>query len=428
MRPAPGQTYDLAFHADEPRDPATGRWEKAGAREAFHKSFGPVIHETQHGDYRIEVRGPSDPEDAGYLSMAAYDRSGNHVADNYVGPWQTDESSPYIEHVPEVAPNHRRKGLATAFYNLGEKLLGKPSKAAPTHTADAEAFWQARRAANRAMVDLSTVDLARPAADWQRAPAQTSPYGQRRVEKHTISPKVDNDTTVRSIAKALQVSRRYRSLSVDRSAEVKAVTRFLYPYGIKSAAVRMALSLTRTDSGYVGTAHSPNARLAGHAARLEGGVRDVRDSEVYYRAAYVANAADRLQRSLNAGATQQEALRREKVYYLQHEKARRGRLDSAAQVQTAGNLFGQKDGRGTLVGWYLNPLLNNEVECRTANGHNFYVEEGTVIGLPGSVHSNCGCYAGEPHQGASLVNDVLGNVVRFTKSQPKFKLRKARTA
>lgn len=273
-------------------------------------------------------------------------------------------------------------------------------------------------------------DLARSARhDWVKAPAQTSPYGQRKVERHYQPPKIDNDKTVRSIAKVLQLSRRTRGLSADTAAEIEALRQLLKPYGIKTDAIQIAISLTRTDSGtYRGTAHAPNARLAGHAARLTGRVRDVRDAEIYFRAAYLANAAERMQRSLNAGATQQEALRREKVYYLAHERARRGRLDSAAQVQTAADLFGQADGRGTLVGWYLNPLLHNEVECRTASGHNFYAEEGTVIGLPGSVHANCGCYAGQPHQGASLVDDVLGNVVRFTKSQPKFKLRKARTA
>lgn len=261
--------------------------------------------------------------------------------------------------------------------------------------------------------DLSTVDLA----------------NARPVERHYQPPRVDNDKTVRSIAKVLQLGARYHRYGADNRAEVEAMRSLLKPYGIKTTAVRMALGLTHTDSGYArGTAHAPNARLRGYAAKLEGTVRDVRDSEVYYRAAYLANAAERLQRSLNAGASQKQALNQERVHYLAHERARRGRLEAAAQVQTAANLFGQKDERGTLVGWYLNPLLKNEVECRVANGHNFYAEEGTVIGLPGSVHANCGCYAGQPHQGAALVDDVLGNVVRFSKSRPKFKLRKARTA
>lgn len=246
------------------------------------------------------------------------------------------------------------------------------------------------------------------------------------VERHVQRPAIDNDRTVRSIARVLQLGSRYRPIHADKTSEIAALRSLLKPYGIQTAAIRMAIGLTRTDSGYVGTAHAPNARLRGAKARLEGAVRDARDREVYFRSAYLANAAQRLQRSLDAGATQREAMLRERQYYRAHEKARRGRLESAAQVQTAARLFGQTDERGTLVGWYLNPLLNNEVECKAANGHNFYAEEGTVIGLPGSVHANCGCYAGQPHQGAALVNDVLGNVVKFTKSRPKFKLKERR--
>lgn len=253
---------------------------------------------------------------------------------------------------------------------------------------------------------------------------------RRRPEvKHTVPVPVDSDITVRHIAEVLKRSGRFQQVPSDYATELAALNHYLHPYGIRSRAVRMALSLSRTEGGYRrGTSHTPNARLAEHGARLEGQVRDVRDAEVYFRAAYLANAAQRMQRSMNAGATEVEALRREAPYYQAHEKARRGRLTSAAQVQTAADIYGIHDGRGTLVGWYLNPLLNNEVECVTANGHNFYAEEGTVIGLPGSVHSNCGCYAGPPHTGATLVNDAMQNVVKFQRSRPKFKLKERRTA
>jgi len=253
---------------------------------------------------------------------------------------------------------------------------------------------------------------------------------RRRPEvKHTVPVPVDSDTTVRHLAEVLKASGRFHPVASDHATELAALTHYLRPYGIRSRAVRMALGLARTEGGYrKGTSHTPNARLAEHGATLAGQVRSVRDAEVYYRAAYLANAAQRMQRSMNAGATEREALRQEAHFYQLHEQARRGRLRAAAQVQTAAKMFGQKDDRGTLVGWYLNPLLNNEVECVTANGHNFYAEEGTVIGLPGSVHNNCGCYAGPPHQGATLVNDAMHNVVKFSKSRPKFKLKERRTA
>lgn len=251
----------------------------------------------------------------------------------------------------------------------------------------------------------------------------------RPVEKHLLLPSVDSDVTVRGIARLLLAGARYQRLHGDFGAEATGIAHLLEPYGVQTTAVRMALGLTHKEGGgRRGTAHAPNARLAEHGATLTGEVRQVRDNEVYFRAAYLANAAHRMQQVMDDGATQREALRREAPYYRAHEAARRGRLTAVAQVQHAANLFGQPEARGTLVGWYLNPLLNNEVECVSANRHNFYAEEGTVIGLPGSVHNRCGCYAGPPHAGASLVNDVLSNVVKFQKkSTPKFKL-KGRTA
>lgn len=252
-----------------------------------------------------------------------------------------------------------------------------------------------------------------------------SPARPRPQERHPVPVPVDEDTTVRHIARLLGVASRSKRLPADNKAEVAGITHLLAPYGIRTRAVRMALGLAYTSGGYQkGTSHTPNARLAKHGATLTGKVREVRDTEVYFRAAYLANAAQRLQRSLNAGSTEREALRREAPYYRMHEEARRGRLHAAAQVQTAARTFGIKDDRGTLVGWYLNPLLHNEVECVTANGHNFYAEEGTVIGLPGSVHNRCGCYAGPPHVGAMMVNEAMANVVKFQKSRPKFKLKK----
>lgn len=252
---------------------------------------------------------------------------------------------------------------------------------------------------------------------------------ERPVERHVLTPSVDEDTTVRQIARVLLASARFQRLEVDFPSEVAGLLVLLKPYGIKEQAIRMALGLTHTEGGSRrGTAHAPNARLSEHGATLDGQVREVRDSEVYFRAAYLANAAKRMQAAMDGGATEREALRREAPYYRAHEEARKGRLTSAAQVQFAARLFGSHDGHGTLVGWYLNPLLRNEVECITANGHNFYAEEGTVIGLPGSVHNRCGCYAGQPHEGASLVNDAMYHVVKFQRSRPAFKLKERRTA
>lgn len=251
----------------------------------------------------------------------------------------------------------------------------------------------------------------------------------RPQERHILTPKPDADTTVRAVGRVLAAGARIKRYSADFAAEVSAIAHLLKPFGITPEAVRMALGLTHQEGGgRRGTAHVPNARHADYGSVLDDQVKSVRDTEVYYRAAYLCNAAQRIQRAMNDGATPIEALRREVPYYKAHEEARKGRLNAVAQVQTAARMFGQKDDRGTLVGWYLNPLLHNEVECLTADQHNFYAEEGTMIGLPGSVHNRCGCYAGPPVQGATLVNDALVNVVAFKRSRPKFKLKGRRTA
>lgn len=450
FRRAPGQTFDLAFDVDEPRDPATGRWTVTDHSLKLQRDIKAVL--AGAGDYRKQLAGGieswhyrlyhprvavlHDNETGKVVGHVVYEHHSPTYREVQLHDVRVDKSvrgqgggAALIEHMKDVARagyytkggKHRKLGLSVS--NILESARGFYAKTgAHLNEWTSQGEWELA-------FEAADIDLARPASDWRRAPAQTSPYGRQTVTKHVVVPKPDTDATVRSIAKVLLSSRRTRGISEDTRTEVERLRSLMKPYGIQTTAIRMALGLTRTEGGsYRGTAHSPNARLRGYAAKLEGGVRDVRDQEVYFRASYLANAAQRLQKALNEGKTQREALAQEKVYYLAHERARRGRLESAAQVQTAGGLFGQPDQRGTLVGWYLNPLLNNEVECQQADGHNFYVEEGTVIGLPGSVHQNCGCYAGPPHQGAGLVDDVLGNVVRFTKSRPKFKLRSKRTA
>lgn len=249
--------------------------------------------------------------------------------------------------------------------------------------------------------------------------------------RFSVAPRIDADATVRAIAEVLGKQRRVRTLQADLDFEARSITDLLSDWGVSEAAVRMALGLIYTKGGYArGTQHTPNARRLDYGVEAEGQVVRVRDAEVYARAAYLANAAKRMSRAMDAGATQREAIRREAVYYRQHEKARRGRLDAAAQVEYAGGHYGIADERGTLLGWHINPLLNNDPECVAANGHNFYAEEGTVIGLPGSVHANCGCYAGPVWEGATLVNEAVSNLVVMRRTRPTFKLKtgKRRTA
>lgn len=179
-----------------------------------------------------------------------------------------------------------------------------------------------------------------------------------------------------------------------------------------------------------GTVTRPNARLYGH--RLTLAIRAERDREALYRGAYALKAAERLQAAVDAGMPLRDALVQEKRFHDMHERARQGRLDAVTEAQRAGAWFGQEvQVRGAtrhLVGWYINPLLHNDPECLTANRHNFYAEEGTLIGWPGAVHLNCGCYAGEPIPGAGMVNDALRGVVSLPHvgSKPTYTLSRKR--
>ena len=428
--------YDLAFNPDQPRD-ARGRWIGLGYRMR-HRPFNDLPESLSEGTvalgYKVDevmpdfyqhpewyrtgsdqsdresiaalkaIRGRPDAEVTVYRALPVKAASDGILA----GDWVTLSRSYAEDH--RAGQQERQGGQWT--------IIAKRVKAREL-VNNGDSINELGYAGPD--VSLSNLDLA------NRDPAVNGP-APRPVERHVVPLPVDSDQTVRSISRLLLASSRLHRVPSDNRNEVEGLRHLLSPYGIKTRAIRMALGLTHTEGGYRrGTAHAPNARLGEHG-KLTGQVREVRDAEVYFRAAYLANAAQRIQRSLNAGLSERDAMRREAPFYRMHEEARRGRLDAATQVQHAAKVFGQRNERGTLLGWYLNPLLHNEAECIRANGHNFYAEEGTVIGLPGSVHNRCGCYAGPPIAGASLVNDVMANLVRFERSRPKFKLKASRTA
>lgn len=249
----------------------------------------------------------------------------------------------------------------------------------------------------------------------------------RGIERIGVLPPVDSDETIRAIAKVLKRAQGYKTLPGEVRAQVAGLTELLAPWGIREESVRLALSLVQTKGGYArGTKHVPNSRLV-YGATNEGIVTEARDTEVYMRAAYLANSAKRIQRDMRAGKTREEALRHEAPYYRAHERARKQRLEAAAQIQVSAKSYGYQDEDGTVwLGWYHNPFLNNDPECLAASGHNFDAAKGTVIGWPGSVHPNCGCYAGPYVAGAGTVNDAVANLIRVRRLKPQFKLKSGR--
>lgn len=268
------------------------------------------------------------------------------------------------------------------------------------------------------LVDIDLATTAEPQDPY--APFISEP---KPTEKHEITPPPEDDATVALIAAALLAG-------LTAVALLALLVKILKPWGITARALGPILKLTLR-----GTKTRPNAVLGSRGARTEGIVLEVRDNESFFRAAYIANAAKRVQVHLDEVPVEpgevpepedvqkalDEALEAERRYYEQHEKARKERQKTAAQVQTAADVF------GPLLGWYLNPLLNNEAECIAANGNNFYAVKGTVLGLPGSVHSGCGCYAGPPHDGGRMVNDAVKGVVAYKRNhKPTFKMKRTR--
>ena len=168
--------------------------------------------------------------------------------------------------------------------------------------------------------------------------------------------------------------------------------------GVPWKIVKTAIKLSGGMHG-----HRAHARLNGMDPESVGGkaARSGARQEVFYRASYILNAATRLAETVRDGKPLSEAVDEEGLLFKQHEKARQGRLDAAKRTADAANLW------GNLLGWYINPNINNETECLAANEHNFYADQGTVIGYPGSVHLGCGCEAGPPHHNATLVNEAI---------------------
>lgn len=221
--------------------------------------------------------------------------------------------------------------------------------------------------------------------------------------KHVVSPPPSDDPTVSAVARVLAAAATYE-------AAVMALRVVLAPFRVSADAIAAAVRLAGRR-----TKATPRQRGVGELARRAA------QQELYYRAAYVLRATARIQADLDTGRSLREAVARERRFQLQHERARRIRLEATQRDIGNVELF------GPVLGWYLNPLLNNERECIAADGHNYDALTGTVIGRPGTVHMGCGCTSGPPHEGAGWVDDAVTDHIVFSGPRP-FKLKRRRAA
>lgn len=181
-----------------------------------------------------------------------------------------------------------------------------------------------------------------------------------------------------------------------------AILRLLAPFGVGIRAVTLALRLVQR-----GTQTKP--RMIGQAAP----VRAQQDEEMYYRAAYLIEAAKRMQATLTANRdlpideASQAAIERERRFLAMHEAARKLRMAAAVAVAQVSREVG-----GVLLGWWASPDDRTTPECRAAGGHNFRVDQRPLIGWPGQPHGGtCRCVAGAPFYDAITVDEATRHLI-----------------
>jgi SPP1 gp7 family putative phage head morphogenesis protein len=105
------------------------------------------------------------------------------------------------------------------------------------------------------------------------------------------------------------------------------------------------------------------------------------------------------------GQAEERAREAEARYFQRHLYAEGRRLRSAALVDMAARLNGDREGleQATLLGWRAVIDGRTTPECRQAHGKNFRADRIPDIGWPGAVHIHCRCSAGPAIPGAPLI-------------------------
>jgi hypothetical protein len=102
-----------------------------------------------------------------------------------------------------------------------------------------------------------------------------------------------------------------------------------------------------------------------------------------------------------------DALATERRYYLMHLAAMKNRANAAAETDKAAAKY------GNLLGWKAKMDDRTSVECRIANGQNYYASSIPDIGIPGAVHPSCRCKPVRPWPGGKL---LPGSAPRYARA------------
>lgn len=161
----------------------------------------------------------------------------------------------------------------------------------------------------------------------------------------------------------------------------------------------LALRLTQR-----GTNHRPRLRGRDAAARQQ------QAQEVYFRAAYILSATQRLAKAMDAGKTPREAVAAERRHVQAHEAARKNRQTIAKEVDRVSDIYGDQ------LGWWAQQDGHATPECKAAGGTNFRASQRPLIGWPGSVHPRCRCRPGPPFATERTVDQATARMVRLRRA------------
>lgn len=156
-------------------DPA--RWGVGGWRDRdMSQSKLRETHTGSDGYTYHHAPGSLNGDDEGYGSIYVThgDDPHNVVGESYYGPHSSLPER--LELASRVAPDHRRRGVATGMYDFAERLTGKQTAPADSHSDQAAAFWSHRRA-SRGSVTINYLH------NTERAPHPGDTYGQD-IEPH----------------------------------------------------------------------------------------------------------------------------------------------------------------------------------------------------------------------------------------------------
>lgn len=235
-------------------------------------------------------------------------------------------------------------------------------------------------------------------ATAQRQPPQTTTREQAIIA--AVSAALVAGATIAATRRAIRLALaplRLNVKAVDAAFELARRVPHAYRPPRRPRAPRAPQGRVVTLPGGRGEVPTPQAPATPAAA-----VTATRDSLMDHRAAYLLNAAERIDETIAERPeteTAEEALTRalgkERRWFAAHRRMQDRRLASARAVDIAAAIY------GTRLGWWAIPDNQPASEaCQRAHGKDFIAGQPPHVGrgraYPGAVHPYCACRPGPP--------------------------------